>query len=104
MQKPLVTNAANEDQIKEAEVKVADTREQELDDIRYILASHQGRRFMWRVLGQCYENQDTFDTNALLQSFKSGKRNVGLFLKAEIISASEDAYLKMMKESKENKL
>jgi hypothetical protein len=104
MSKPLVTNAANEEQIKEAEFKVNDARDQELDDIRYLLQSHQGRRFFWRLLGKCYENENTFDTNALIQSFKNGTRNVGLFVKSEIIQANEDAYLKMMKESKEGKL
>lgn len=50
--KPFVKNAADPQQVKEAGAKVKLNRDQELDDIRAILALPEGRRFLARVLAQ----------------------------------------------------
>ena len=104
MNKPLVTNAADEVEIKEAGLKANFRKEKDADDLKYILQSFQGRRLLWRILGHCHTHGSVFNTNALVQSYNSGKQDVGHFVMGEIIKADEDAYLKMMKESKENKL
>jgi hypothetical protein len=102
--KPLVSNAMNEVEIKQAEDKIGSVRQEELNDLRFILQSPQGRRFLWRVMGKCNFANDTFDTNALTQSRENGKRMIGLFLMAEITMADEESLFKMMRESKENKV
>lgn len=104
MNKPLVTNTTDEVEIKEAGIKVKFRKEKDLEDLKYILQSFQGRRLFWRILGHCQVNSSIFNTNALVQSYNSGKQDVGHFIMGEVIQADEDAYLKMMKESKENKI
>lgn len=104
MTEPLVKNAADEAQIKEADVQSKNRKNRDLDDLKYVLQSAQGRRFLWRLLGECRVHNSIFNTNALTQSHSSGKQDVGHFIMGEIIRSDEDAFLRMMKESKENKL
>lgn len=92
-------NLANEAQVKEAKLKEKRGRERELDDVRYVLNSKQGRRFLWRYLAECGVYRSSF--NGQFQTFfNEGQRNVGLKLLADIQEASPEAYVTMMKESK----
>jgi len=102
MSKPLVTNAANESQVKEAGSKIKDLRMQELNDMRAILSMPQGRRFVWRYLTHCKVFQSTFNHSGSITSFNEGMRNVGLMMLSDVNDASPESYLTMMKESKEN--
>ena len=44
--KPLVKNAADPGQVKEAESKLKRHRERELNDVRAVLSTPEGRRFI----------------------------------------------------------
>ena len=44
-------NAADENQVKKASEKDRFSREQELLDVKNILSTPHGRRFIWRYLG-----------------------------------------------------
>lgn len=98
-------NDVNQDDKKRQEQKQKLKRENDLDDLKYLMQSHQGRRFFWRLLGHCSVYNSIFNTNALVQSHNSGKQDVGHFVQGEIIQASPDGYLKMQSEHqiKENK-
>lgn len=95
-------NAADETQVKDADYKVKRGRERELEDVRYVLSSAQGRRFMWRYLNGCGLFESSFTGNSTT-FFKEGERNVGLRLMADINDSNPDAYVSMIKENKENK-
>ena len=99
--KPLVTNAANEEQQKEASTKIKLTRESEMNDLRFILSSQQGRRFAWRFLGHCRVFASVWEPSAKIH-YNAGRQDVGHFLQSEIVEADPDMYLKMMIEAKGN--
>lgn len=97
----MARNIADEGQVKEATAKERRQREQELNDLRAVLETDSGRRFIWRYLGhaqvfqECFTGQDA-DTN-----FALGRRNIGLRLLADIDDAKPEALLQMLQESKQ---
>jgi hypothetical protein len=97
--KPFVKNAADESQVKGAEGKGKRKREQELEDIRSVLATRQGRRFFWRTLIMCHVFETSFTGNSQT-FFNEGERNIGLKLFADLNESDPEAYLKMLRESK----
>lgn len=97
--KSFVKNAANQEQVQQAEGKVRKTREQELIDIKWILSEPIGRRFLWRYLDICGVFRSSF-TQSSETFFLEGQRNIGLKILADINEAHPEAYLLMMKESK----
>lgn len=99
MSGPLVRNASDEVQVKDAKIKVKMGREQEVNDLKFILATEQGRRFMWRYLEMCGVYRTSF-TGSSETYFLEGQRNIGLKLIADIVEADPDAYLKMIKANK----
>lgn len=98
MEKALVGNAADPKQVKAAARKERIIENEELRDIRFILKSKEGRRFLWRYLSKCGIFKQSFTGNSET-FFNEGKRAIGLMLLTEITEASPDAYVLMMKES-----
>lgn len=94
----LVRNAADPRQVKSAERKERDRREQELLDLRELLKTEFGRRFVWRVLGYCKLFSDVWDPSSRIH-FNAGLQHVGNWLTAEITAADEEAFFLMMREN-----
>lgn len=92
-------NAADHKQVKERERKVKRNRAQELLDLKAVLATVEGRRILWRFMGECGVEQTTFNPNAAMAAYASGRRDAGQMLKGWIVEADERAYLTMMQES-----
>lgn len=61
-------------------------RDRELSDIRMVLGRPEGRRFLWRILGRCGLDSPSFRDDNYTE-FREGQRNIGLFIKHEIVSA-----------------
>jgi len=98
-QNALVRNAADPEQVKEAEGKAKRGREREISDVAYLLQFPQFRRFVWRYL-------EPLDRISAQQSgswtyFAEGERNQALKIKADIIEANPQALVDMMIENKE---
>lgn len=96
--KPLVTNASDYEQIKNAKKKEKITRENELDDIRVVLSSPEGKRFLWRILAKCKTFESIFEQSAKIH-YNAGQQDVGHFLMSEIIEADEEILFRMMNEN-----
>lgn len=94
----LVRNAADPKQVKNAGRAEKKARELELDDLRALLATPQGRRFLWRVLGYCKFASDIWDGSSRIH-FNAGVQNVGHWILAEITAADEEAFFTMMREN-----
>ena len=92
--KPLVKNAADESQVRQAEVNMKLLDEKNFNDLKFILDSDQGRRFMWRVLSECGVFQTSFRTSSEIY-YLEGRRSIGLKLLAEIMDCDPQAYIKM---------
>lgn len=96
----LVRNAADPEQVAQAKEKIESINDRRLNDIREVLSTRRGRRFYWELLEFCgifkTSNSDQFQI-----FFNEGMRNVGLKLLADVNEASPEAYLLMLRESKE---
>jgi hypothetical protein len=101
MKKPLVGNAADQEQVQVAEEKVQNRRERELNDLRSVLALPSGRRFLWRLMGHCKTFGSIWEQSARIH-YNSGQQDIGHYVMAEITEAGEEFLFQMMKENKEN--
>ncbi|RUM90705.1 MAG: hypothetical protein DSZ27_08420 [Thiomicrospira sp.] len=78
-----------------------DERRHQLEDIQFILASEQGRRFMSRLIHDvCGIHRSTFTGNSQ-GYFLEGQRNVGLTFFGDIVEANPEAYTKILMENKQ---
>jgi len=92
-------NIADESQVKEGSQKAKRLRERELSDIRFILETEMGRRFVWRYLSLAGVFQTSFTGNSTT-FFNEGRRDIGLKLLADVSEAKPEAYLQMAHEAK----
>lgn len=99
--KARVGNAADVQQVRKAAQTDKRERVKQLEDVRQILATQVGRRFVWRYLQECGVFQSSFHPSGSQLYYNEGMRNVGLMLMADINESSPDAYQTMLKESKE---
>lgn len=97
MNQDKVRNAADADEVKEAKKKEKFGRDLELADLKFLLSTEQGRRFLWRYLSICGVYTNSFTGNSTT-FFNEGKRLIGTTLLTEIVAADPDSYLKMIKQ------
>lgn len=75
-------------------------RQNELEDIRKIMTSRSGRRFMWRMLEIAGVFHASFNPDALIMAYNEGTRKQGLVLLADIMAIELDKYILMANEAK----
>lgn len=74
-------------------------RERELTDVREVIDSPQGRRFVWRLLSDarvfasCFVAGDPHSTSA-----NEGKRDMGLLILNDLMVARPEAFAQMQRE------
>jgi hypothetical protein len=73
-------------------------RTQRESAIKALMASTDGRTFLYWLLAECHVGHSPFATNALVMSFSCGEQNVGLKLQGLIIELCPENYLVMLKE------
>lgn len=95
-----VKNAADGQQVKDADRKIRYGRKQELSDVRNILENDYGRRFVWRYLGMCRVFESSWAPSAAIH-FYEGQRDIGLKILADVTEADDEALIRMMREAKE---
>jgi len=78
-------------------------REKELNDLRWVMGSKQGRRFMWRLLSGAGLYRSSFSVEPAVMAFNEGYRNGGLRQLNDIMEACSDRYTEMLVEQKEAK-
>ena len=96
----LVKNAADAEQVKKAALTEKQKSIQAANDLKYVLSSRQGRRFIWRVLCYCKMFESIWRQSAEIHKL-AGMQEVGLFLTGEIVKVDDEAYFTMMRESKQ---
>lgn len=72
--------------------KVSKDRKQEIEDLKAVMSSPAGRRFIWRQLEQAGVYEACFTPES------EGGRRIGLFLLHELITECPGEYLKMQSE------
>ena len=78
------------------------TRDAEESDIKWLMSSKRGRRFLWRLLDQAGVFRLSFNTNAMTMSFAEGNRNFGLRTLDMIHTLCPELYPTMVKEQNNN--
>jgi len=90
------------EQRKRQRHKPTERQEQEAQaaasDLRQVMGTPAGRRFVWRLLGNCRIYQSSF-TGSSETFFFEGQRKVGLELLAQIHRHCPDLYLQAQKEA-----
>ena len=94
----LVKNAADEQQVAKAAEKEKIGEELAIDDLRRILSTDYGRRFLWRLLIKASVFESIWRPSAEIHHL-AGKQDFGHFIMAKIIEANSEAYFTMMRES-----
>lgn len=99
MNQPLVKNAADEEQVKDAKVKEKLKKNQAVLDLRYLGTLPEFRRFIYPYL--CICDRMSVNPSGSMTYFNEGERNVAQKMKADVIEADPNHYIKIMKEGKE---
>lgn len=97
--KPLVRNAANESEVKHARQREDLHQDQTDNDLRFILSTAQGQRFLARLLDKTGLHKTSF-TGSSQTFFLEGQRNIGLLLLSDIMRVDPDSYVKLYKINK----
>lgn len=93
---PKVIQSGNRDALQ----KQKNARDAELDDIRAVLQTEQGRRFFWRILEMAAVFQNPYTGNADTH-FKCGRQVIGTTLIADVHSRRDcfELYMHMQQEA-----
>jgi hypothetical protein len=88
--------------LEERQKKLTDAQkrvhQKEIDDVRKILKTPEGRRYLWRMLGECGIFFNSFTPNSNQTAFNEGGRNIGLIILSDINEADPSAFAKMQNE------
>ena len=91
--------------LEEAQAKQAAAnrflRDTEVSDFRFLMASTQGRRFVWRLLDKAGVFRSTFRTTGE-GDFLEGMRNMGLLLLNDIHEICPEKYYVMVREQQDH--
>lgn len=75
----------------------------EIDDLRWLMAAKQGRRFIWRLLGESGLYRPSYvpgATDAMAVAYHEGARNTGLKLLGLITEHCPERLSEMQKEAR----
>ena len=82
-----IFNAADEDQVRDSEQNAKNERDQEIEDLRDIMAMPQGMRFLRRLMEIGHVFSTSFTGNSKTY-FNEGMRNMALMVFNDICEAS----------------
>ncbi len=99
MKAPLVRDASSKSEIKDADRKIERLNERRADDLKTILSTIEGRRWMWNFLGACNLFQSPWADSGSKLAKNVGKQEIAQDLMNEIIAADSDLYLTMQREA-----
>jgi hypothetical protein len=80
------------------ELEARENRRKDLDDMRWWLGHPQGRRIALRLLEEAGVFRSSFNHSGSVMAFNEGRRNIGLFLTAELLEATPAGYMKVLAE------
>lgn len=75
--------------------------ERSAEDVRSVLKTRQGRRVLFRILGESRILHASFAQDPAVTAFNEGQRSVGLRLLATIHDADPTAFVRMLDEARE---
>ena len=90
----LVENVLLETQEERAKRK----RERELSDIRFLLKSPEGRRFIWKLFDEAGNTRMSYTGESQGTAFNEGRRSIGLKILNDLLEAKPEAFMQMQQE------
>lgn len=93
-------NPHDPEQVELAEKRANAKASQAENDLKFLLSSKQGRRFLWKQLEFCRVFSTSFTGNSQT-FFNEGMRNVGLKLFNDILKAEPESFAVMQREANE---
>lgn len=91
---------AQENEISADEKRIELKQRREIEDLKWLLAHRQGRRIVWKQLGEAGVFRSVFNHSGSVMAFNEGQRAQGLKLLASIMEHAPDAFTLMQKEAK----
>lgn len=91
------------EQANESRARSRFTREQELDDVRAVISTPEGRRFILRLLSECRVSQSVWHPSAAIHKY-AGIQEVGHFIFSEVVSADPATGAKMLVEAYQSEI
>ena len=76
----------------------AEKQAQRDEDLRFIMSTEIGRRFVWGLLGDSGLYQSSFTGNSTT-FYNEGRRAVGTEMLARVVAAAPEQYLDMQREA-----
>ncbi len=92
---------SDEKQVDKSTKKWERQRDQERDDLRFILSKATGRRYLLKLITYCKVFETISHHEPLSMSRLSGGRDIGLWVLDEINAADKSGYMKMISEMKD---
>ncbi len=83
---------------EDAEQRSKLERLQRADDMRTVMGTTEGRRFVWRLLNEAGLFSSSYTGEAISGAFSEGKRAFAVRLMADLQLESRDAYVRMVAE------
>ncbi len=68
-------------------------------DFKAVIATAEGRRFVWRLLAESGVHQGSFASDELVMAYREGRRSLGLWLQG-LFADFPDQYLQLLKEGR----
>ena len=100
--KPLVTDAASREQVREAEKKQHLRLTQKQKDLAEVLSTPAGRRVMWMYLQRAGVFETVWENSAKIH-YNAGQQDFGHSIMADIVEAGEQFFFTMMTENRKDK-
>lgn len=94
-------NTADEENVEQAKKKVKRGRDLEIEELRDVLATRSGRRVLMRYMTQAGLMTPSFTGSSNQTCFNEGSRAVAVRIHDDINEANPDAFILMLKESRE---
>jgi hypothetical protein len=75
-------------------------RDRELNDLRVILSTPEGRRLIWRILSEAriFHDGYTHGDAGYGTTYNCGRRSIGVWTLAEVMEAKPEAFMQMQRE------
>jgi hypothetical protein len=80
------------------QARATSRRQQQVDDIKWLMAHAAGRRFVSRLLEETGVHRTSFHNSGSTMAFNEGRKHLGYFLTGELLEIAPDAYLKLLRE------
>lgn len=95
----LVGNAEDPEQVRRGRRRKKVRDDQAQSDLRAVLATPEGRRVLWRLLGYCHAFASCYSDSPSFMAHLTGRQDVAHYLMHQIQKADPTAFLTMMQDA-----